>query len=494
MVAGKSCGDRRSYARKDLTNRLETSRVRACDFADSSPNADKVNMRVLVTGSSMFFTARLIQGLSADGVDVTAADHHWWSVGKSIPRTKWLCTPSLARNPAGYLSTLVRELKSRHYDLLLPTFEESLLLAEFRDEVESQTSLLLPPFETMWRLHDKPSLYELCCELDIPAPPTVPRLVPGNIEGQLSELQFPVVLKLPTSNNSIGREYCDSMPEFIERFQLLHDHESRRRAAPPFVQQKIHGEAIYTLMLCHEGRKLGEVIYRPLRCFPENGGTSSHRESIAHPRIAELTERLATSTRWTGFLGLDFIIDLADGTPCLIDANPRANPAVHLGYLGGVDWTELLLSAMRGEHPIPVTARPGVRNCTPLLDAMWILDGLRPSQNWAKNLSSRIRKVLRPDWNVDSGHDFLGRSEWLCHMALGWQGASAISKSLLTGQSIGRCFLQSANYDPLTVLPMRQPSVLPVRHDSQAAVSVSTYCSDTQAVGTDISNCSKRCD
>ena len=287
------------------------------------PNADKDNMRVLVTGSSMFFTARLIQGLSAHGIDVTAADHHWWSVGKSIPRTKWLCTPSLAHNPAGYLSALVQELKSRPYDLLLPTFEESLLLAEFREEVESLTSLLLPPFEMMWRLHDKTSLYDLCCELEIPTPPTVPRLIPDNLESQLSGLRFPLVLKLPTSNNSIGREYCSSMPEFIERFHLLHARESRRRAAPPFVQQKIPGETISTLILCFEGRKLGEVIYRPLRCFPENGGTSSHRESIVHPKIAELTERLAAATHWNGFLGLDFVVDCNDGTPFLIDANPR---------------------------------------------------------------------------------------------------------------------------------------------------------------------------
>ncbi|MDA1232401.1 MAG: hypothetical protein O2856_16635, partial [Planctomycetota bacterium] len=305
-------------------------------------------------------------------------------------------------------------------------------------------------------LHDKTSLYDLCCELEIPTPPTVPRLIPDNLESQLSGLRFPLVLKLPTSNNSIGREYCNTMPEFKERFQLLHARESHRGAAPPFVQQRIDGESVYTLMLCHEGRKLGEVIYRPLRCFPENGGTSSHRESIEHPKIAELTERLAAATRWSGFLGLDFVVDRNDGTPLLIDANPRANPGVHLGYLAGIDWTGLLMNAVRGEHPVRATARPGVRNCTPLLDAMWILDGLHPSRNWAKNLSSRIRKVFRPDWTLDSGHDFLGRSEWLCHLAIGWQGASAISMSLLTGQSLRQRFLESANYDPLTVLPMRQ--------------------------------------
>lgn len=413
-------------------------------------------MRVLVTGTSTFFTPRLIQGFATRGVSVTAADDHLWSIGKAIPQTRWLRTPSLSRNPAGYLATLIRELKSRPYDLLLPTFEESLLLAEFREEIESLTCLLLPPFETMWQLHHKPSLYNLCCELDIPAPPSVTRLNPANLNEQVSGLPFPVVLKLPASNNSVGREYCDTMAELVERFHAVYAHETQHQAEPPFVQQKIDGEAIYTLMLCHEGRKLGEVLYRPLRTFPENGGTSSHRESIQHPQIAELTARLAAATNWSGFLGLDFIVDRADGTPYLIDANPRANPAVHLGYLGGVDWTGLLIDVQRGHQPPPMMARPGVRNSTPLLDALWLMEGLLPRKNWGPNLYQRLRKVLKPDWKLDSGHDFMGKSEWLCHIAIGWQGFSAIGKSFLNGEPIAKCFLSGANYDPLTVQELRQ--------------------------------------
>ena len=426
-------------------------------------------MRVLVTGSSMFFAARLIQGFTAAGVSVTAADSHWWSVGKAITPTKWLRTPSLSRNPAGYLSALVQELKARPYDLLLPTFEESLLLSEFRDAVEPLTNLLLSPFSVMWQLHHKPSLYRLCSQLGIPTPPTVTHLNPLHLEQQVRSLQFPVVLKLPNGNNSIGREFCDTMPALVNRFHALYSREILRHAEPPFVQQKIEGQPIYTLMLCHDGRKLGEVIYRPLRSFPEDGGTSSHRESIHHPRIAELTTRLAAATRWSGFLGLDFIADRTDGTPYLIDANPRANPAVQLGYLAGVDWTSLLLDIERGVAPAPMTAQVGVRNRTPLLDALWVLDGLRPQRNWARNLSHRVRSVVKPDWNLDSGHDFVGRREWLCHLALGWQSFAAMGHALLTGQTLGQSFTNGVNYDPVTVQSLRKAAGMPAGDPSRVA-------------------------
>lgn len=426
-------------------------------FGSSLPDA---GMRVLVTGTSTFFTPRLIQGFNTRNVSVTAADDHWWSIGKSIPRTRRVRTPSLTHDPAGYLAALIRELKTRSYDLLLPTFEESLLLSEFRDQVETHTQLLLPTFDVMWQVHHKPSLYKLCCDLRIPAPPTVTDPNPAELREQVAGMQYPVVIKLPGGNNCDGMQFCESLHDLTKQFTALYQHKTSQQADPPFIQQKISGESIYTLMLCHEGRKLGEVIYRPLRTFPERGGTSSHRESIDHPQIAKLTECLAEATGWSGFLGLDFIVDPVNRTPFLIDANPRANPAVQLGYLAGIDWTGLLIEMSRGRHPTPQQARAGVRCKTPLLDVLWLMEGMRPRRDRGTGLLDRIRQVLKPAWSLDSSHDFLGPREWLGHMAIGWQGAAAISKSLFTGQALAQSFLNGANYDSVRVRQMRLDSKL----------------------------------
>lgn len=413
-------------------------------------------MRFLVTSASTFFATRLIQGLGARGIEVTAADSHWSSVGKVSRFThRRVRLPSLSHDPAGYLAALVREVKSRPYDLLLPTFEESLLLAEFRDEIDAHTKLFLTPFETMWRLHHKPSLYRFCLDARIPTPPTVVPGTPLGLEHQVASLKFPVVLKLAAANNCCGRFYCQDLPELIERFTFVYRHELRRGAPAPFVQQKIDGDPIYTLMFCREGQKLGEVIYRPLRTYPESGGTSAHRESIRHPAIEALTERLATLTGWTGFLGLDFIVDRQDGTPYLIDANPRSNPAVHLGYLGGVDWTGILVDLVEGRVPTPVSARPGVRNRTPLLDISWLLEGLRPQRQWPRQVVQRIHRYFRPEWRLDSRHDFLGTRDWMCHVLLGYQALAAVARSLITGRVPGYTLLEDENYDPITIRQLR---------------------------------------
>jgi len=414
-------------------------------------------MRVLITGASTFFTPPLIHGFGSRGVEVTAADSRWFSMGKAARHTvRRLRLPLLSRDPAGYLHGLLKEVTARSYDLVLPAFEESLLLAEYRHALEPYTRLFLPPFETMWQVHDKRSLYGLCQELHIPAPPSV---VPRNgvgLEQQVAGLSFPVVLKLPTANNCVGRSYCDTLSELIEQFNAQCEHETRRGAAPPFIQQKINGDPIYTLMLCHAGRKLAEVIYRPLRTFPERGGTSAHRESIDHPQIAALTDRLATATGWSGFLGTDFIVDRVDGTPYLIDANPRPTPAIQLGHLAGIDWTGILVQLMEGRHCAPAMARPGVRTRSILLDLGWLLEGCGPQKNWLHKIGQRFAKFRQPDWKLDSRYEFLENGEWRCALALIAQAIAGALKSLITGRRLGQTMLDDVNYDAVSADRLRR--------------------------------------
>ena len=414
-------------------------------------------MRALVSGASTFFATRLIQGFGARGVEVTAADSERFSVSKVSQYVKHrVRTPSLSRDPGGYLAAIVRELKVRHYDLVLPTFEESLLFSEFRSDIERHAPLILAPFDVMWTLHNKPSLGQLCLDLGIPTPPTLVPSTPIGVEHQAAALRYPLVLKLPNANNCVGRMYCENEAELIEHYPRLFREQVEQGHSPPFIQQKIDGDLIYTLMLCHQGKKIGEVIYRPLRTYPENGGTSAHRESIQHPAISRITERLASAVGWSGFLGLDFIVDRHDGTPYLIDANPRSNPAVQLGFLAGVDWTGMLLDIVKGRSPEVAMAAPGVRQRTPLLDAAWLFDGFRPRRGWVQNVTRHVRDYWNPGWRLDSAHDFLGTSDWMCHVSLASRSIAASLLSWVTGKSVAAILMGDANYDPVTVEAFRQ--------------------------------------
>jgi len=405
-------------------------------------------MRVLVTGSSVLFSPPLIAGLGHRGAEITAADSLKFSVGKVSRFThRTLLVPRPGTNPEGYLQAILQELRSRRYDLLLPSFEESLLLAEYQNELQTLTNVFLPDFETMLAFHHKPSLHAFCDSLGIATPPTVLFRLEENLVDQVNQrLSYPVVLKQPMGNNSVGRKFCRDAGELRQAWSQLPETCFTSPAVHPFVQQRIDGELLCTLMFCHRGQKLAELIYRTLRSFPDAGGTSVYRESITHPQIAAITSRLAEETNWTGFVGFDFLVDRATGQPFLIDANPRPNPAVGLGYACGIDWTGILLELLDRRVPQPVQAQPGLRTRTLMLDVAWLFEGFQPGPNWPRRMASRVARFVAPEWSIPPHHWKQGDG-WKRHVAAAWHGLRASAKAVVTGQSIGQLFLEDANYD-----------------------------------------------
>lgn len=415
--------------------------------------------RILVTGSGTFFAARLIHDLVRRGCEVTTADSRRWSPGKAVKGVaRKIDVPVLATDPEGYLNAILAELDARPYDLLLPLFEESLLLAEHRYEICQRTRLFLPPFETMQQLHHKPSLDTLCGKIGIPSPPTVAAPDLERLQTAAGRMGYPVVLKLPMSNNSVGRTYCASADEFAASFGKLSASQQARGAEPPFVQKRIDGDPVFTLCYCQKGRKYAEVIYRTRRTFPQDGGTAAHRESIEHPAISAITAKLVRATEWTGFLGLDFLVDRSDGTPWLIDANPRANPAIQLGFLSGLDWSQLILNQLPGGTLERQIAKPGVHAHARLLDIGWLLEGLIPGRASLLKFPARLARFIRPEWPVASRGDLLEIGEYGSFAAVTFHSLYGFAKSLRTGRQIGDILLEDSNYDPVTAAALRSRS------------------------------------
>lgn len=418
--------------------------------------------RILVTGSNLFFTARLIHDLGKQGVSVTAADSSWCSAGKwSRAVSRRITLPSLKTDPAGFLAGIREELKRQHYDLLLPTFEEALLLAEYQHELTLLTKVMLPQFQTMYRLHDKRQLHVFCQQLRIPTPPTGTITGSEDLDAVAEDIGFPAVLKLPTSNNSVGRMYCKDAQELRRHFDHLVALHDSHTADLPFLQKKIDGDLICTLGYSFRGAKLAEVAYRTGRMFPEAGGTTVHRQSIRHEEIERITDRIITHTKWSGFLGFDFLVERATGIPYLIDANVRANPAIQLGFMSGVDWSRVILDLVAGREPQVQTALPGINVHNLLLDISWLIEGLMPRSGGWLRMPKRIREFLQPGWEVHSRGDLLGLGEFASVSALAFNAVLAGVKSLFTGRQPGEILLEHANYNPVTARAFRALQELP---------------------------------
>lgn len=403
-------------------------------------------MRVLLTGTTLFFSSLLIQGFARRGFQVTAADNRRVSTGKLSRFThRRIRVPSLSRDPEAYLDAVLKELRREKYELLVPAFEESLLFAQHQSMIEEHTRLFITPYAAMMAVHHKPMLYRQCDDLGIPAPTSASPRSSDDLEMAIPHLQFPVILKLPAGNNSHGITYAHSPAELQTRFAQLAAEAHRWGTSPPLVQNLIDGDPVYTLMFCDQGRKLGEVIYRPLRTFPSKGGTSAHRIAIDHPQISQYTSRLAEATGWTGFLGLDFLVERETGIPYLIDANPRANPGVSLGYLAGIDWPQFYLDMLAGRRPQAVNARVGVRDRSWLLDFAWLVEDTNFDRGWPSRFGKRFRELIGMRKYLTPWHGVLKR-DLLADLGLWWQIGQALISSRMTGETTAYHMLNEVNY------------------------------------------------
>jgi predicted ATP-grasp superfamily ATP-dependent carboligase len=111
-------------------------------------------------------------------------------------------------------------------------------------------------------------------------------------------------------------------------------------------------------LLYAEGRVLARFAQWAKRTEPPLGGTSVVRQSIAMPAdIGAQAERLVRAMELEGYSEVEFRRD-DDGTPYLMEINPRLSASVEVAVRAGVDFPWLLYRWARGEQ---IDEVPGYR-------------------------------------------------------------------------------------------------------------------------------------
>lgn len=353
-------------------------------------------MRILVTSARSPHALTAIREFGSRGWDVTATD--CTSLGSGLysryvnKRIKW---PNMTEQPERWIETCLDELKGGGYDLIFPTFEETFLVSRFRDELARYTNVIVESYEKMMRVHHKIKLTDLATSLGLDVPETWQPASPEELDGLKGDLPYPLVMKLPDANNSLGLCFCDDADSLVKAWNKLIKFYGLSGDRMPMIQRKIQGEIIFSLFLADRGRTVGQLIYEPLLMFPEGGGTAFYRQSARNEQAEELSFKLMADLEWHGFLGFDYIKDPDTGRSLLIDANPRPNPAFMTGQSAGVDFAGMVIEMVKGGKPKPMLEpKPGVRSKTWFVHWLWFSFQLMPGRNWW----GRIRKAFKYFW------------------------------------------------------------------------------------------------
>ncbi|MGO9161971.1 MAG: ATP-grasp domain-containing protein [Streptosporangiaceae bacterium] len=248
--------------------------------------------------------------------------------------------------------------------VLLPTDDAgAIFLAEHGGPLRGDYLFAAPPAGLPRQLAGKFSLYELCRELDIPAPQTV---LPGSL-AQAREFAvtagFPLIAKLTTPWTGRGlrsTSILTSPAELVSAYHACAD-----AGAGLMLQELIPGGSGHDWFF--HGYCDARAACRPAftgikeRSYPAHAGLTSLGRSVPNPELSGQVTSLLSRLHYSGILDLDLRLDPRDGRYRLLDFNPRLGAQFRLFRdSAGVDVATAAYLDLTGQ-PIPAGEQPDGR-------------------------------------------------------------------------------------------------------------------------------------
>ena len=361
-------------------------------------------MKVLVTGLFATASVSIVRRFGKLGCSITAADCHRMAFGmysKYVSRRIFL--PKLRDDPLAYAECLIQELESGNYDYYFPCFEEIILLSHFKDRVLAATKTIIPDLDVLITLHDKANLPELARSVGVDSPETFIPRSKKDVEEILSQIDYPVVIKLRQTSAASGLRRVENPRSIADKYFELVRINNLDENNLPIIQRSIKGPTICSLELCSQGEVLGQVMIKGLRFMPRTGGTSVFRESVSQPLCEQSSRKIIDYLGFSGFCGFDYILDEETNRPFLIDGNPRVTPSINLAYYAGCDMIPEWLRIADGKQPsILPCCEHGVRTKTHFADAVWLLQSyLAGFKRWSEEAKQRKQWWNDKDFHCD---------------------------------------------------------------------------------------------
>jgi predicted ATP-grasp superfamily ATP-dependent carboligase len=327
--------------------------------------------RVLVCNAHARHALAAVRSLGRAGHRVTAASAARVNAGGwSRYADRRLHHPHPVRDPVGFLDALERELRRGDYDLLLPVNGRTVeTVVRARDRFDPLVGLPFLPPDRLAVGFDERRTVRAARRVGTPRPET---LLPTEVTpGAVDALGYPVVVKPCRGSGRDGVVVCESRAAFERTYDRV-----RSAHGPALVQSFVprrDERGVYTVY--DDGELVALSVQRRLRSAPPAGGASTYRETVRDSALAARADRLLSSLDWHGAAMVEFRVDDRDGTPQLIEINPRLWGSLALTVAAGVDVPATLLALATGESVEPrLDYEVGVRCRRLFADAVHVAD------------------------------------------------------------------------------------------------------------------------
>ena len=315
-------------------------------------------------------------------------------------------------DPTGMVQQLIDLASSSSRDVVvIPTHDGTIAaIEERRSELEVHCKLALAQSGPLEAANDKRTTLELASELGIRTPLSVTVVDRDEIWDAVTSTQMPVVLKPVRSwvaaggeRRRLGVRFARSAPEAREQLRSMLD-----LGAVVLVQTWIPGQRLAVSFVRWRGSFYGEFAQVAHRMLPILGGASVLRESVPLPEDATTdARRLVSALELDGYAEVEFRRD-ADGTPVLMEINPRLSASIECPVRAGVDFPNLVRGWAVDDLPGPGKSsyRTGVRVRWLAADVKWLIDNAR-QQGAPDTVAPRVAvSSFRQDFRKPTSYDY----------------------------------------------------------------------------------------
>jgi len=363
-----------------------------------------MNSDVFITDGHWRKSLAAVRALGMKGIRVTVGESTRLataSFSKYCHRA--VVYPSPNHRPSEFLSFLFEELSHRSYQMLLPMEDETLgLISQHHSEFSRLTYLPIVSFEKLQFARRKDKILQMAEKLGIPIPRTWYVDDISKISKLKDRLTYPVVIKPQMSSGAVGISYPKNPGDFMEQYLSIH-----RRFPYPLIQELIPREGPgygASFLLDEKGEVRASFVHKRLREYPVAGGASTLRESVRGDDIRDMARALLNALDWFGVAMVEFKVDPRDGTPKLMEINPRFWGSLSLAVEAGVNFPYLLYRMSRGENFKPVEHYQIGKRCR------WLLPG-----DILHFIYNPGRMKLWPEffhfWDGNTAYDILSRKD-----------------------------------------------------------------------------------
>ena len=269
-----------------------------------------------------------------------------------------------------YAAAILEICRKEHVDVVIPIMSVELETLAKNEAMfrEAGVVLSVSSLDALKIANNKLALFEYMRDNDIPVPKFWKVNSVADVDPAIEHIGVPVVFKTNEGSGSRGMRIIDPSKS---RFDILF-HEKPTSAyvtlqdfketlqegdMPPMMAMEYLPGNEYTVdMLCENGKVLYNMCRRGL-----NVQTSIILDGIVEdkPEITDLCAMVAEKLKLTGNIGFD-VKERADGTPVIMECNPRATAGVSEFTASGVNLLYLNIKRCLGE-PLPqVTPKYGV--------------------------------------------------------------------------------------------------------------------------------------